>query len=127
MPPPAVLSFLFRVLHRSVHYLILRVRRRCLLIARRFIASAGTYANLVKQAKSKQKIIDKMEADGLIEKIETPRPLNFRFEDVQKLPPPILAIDSIAFSYSGLPKDYLYKNLSFGIEYVSPAPSPSAV
>jgi ATP-binding cassette subfamily F protein 2 len=36
----------------------------------RFIASAGTYANLVRQAKSKQKIIDKMEAAGLIEKIE---------------------------------------------------------
>ena len=28
-----------------------------------FIASCGTYANLVKQAKSKQKILDKMEAD----------------------------------------------------------------
>lgn len=41
----------------------------------RFIASAGTYANLVKQAKSKQKIIDKMEAAGLIEKVETRRPL----------------------------------------------------
>lgn len=30
-----------------------------------FIASCGTYANLVRQAKSKQKILDKMEADGL--------------------------------------------------------------
>jgi ATP-binding cassette, subfamily F, member 2 len=70
----------------------------------------------VKQAKSKQKIIDKMEAAGLIEKIETPKPLNFRFEDVQKLPPPILAIDSVAFSYSGRPEDYLYKNLSLAIE-----------
>jgi hypothetical protein len=43
----------------------------------RFIASAGTYANLVRQAKSKQKIIDKMEAAGLIEKIEQPRPLRY--------------------------------------------------
>ncbi|EPS92981.1 hypothetical protein FOMPIDRAFT_1056382 [Fomitopsis schrenkii] len=41
---------------------------------KKFIASAGTYANLVKQAKSKQKIIDKMEAAGLIEKVEVPRP-----------------------------------------------------
>jgi ATP-binding cassette, subfamily F, member 2 len=39
-------------------------------LIQRFIASAGTYANLVRQAKSKQKIIDKMEAAGLIEKIE---------------------------------------------------------
>ncbi len=29
-----------------------------------FIASCGTYSNLVRQAKSKQKIIDKMEAAG---------------------------------------------------------------
>ena len=36
---------------------------------KKFIASAGTYANLVKQAKSKQKIIDKMEAAGLIEPV----------------------------------------------------------
>ena len=84
----------------------------------RFIASAGTYANLVKQAKSKQKIIDKMEAAGLIEKIELPRPLRFNFEDVHKLPPPILAFNDVAFSYSGKSGDYLYKNLSFGIEYV---------
>ncbi|KAI0320267.1 P-loop containing nucleoside triphosphate hydrolase protein [Amylostereum chailletii] len=83
---------------------------------KKFIASAGTYANLVKQAKSKQKIIDKMEAAGLIEKIEVPRPLNFRFEDIRKLPPPILAFDQVAFSYSGKKEDYLYKNLSFGID-----------
>ncbi|KAI0684318.1 P-loop containing nucleoside triphosphate hydrolase protein [Earliella scabrosa] len=83
---------------------------------KKFIASAGTYANLVKQAKSKQKIIDKMEAAGLIEKIEMPKPLRFNFEDVPKLPPPILAFNEVAFSYSGKPEDYLYKNLSFGID-----------
>ena len=82
----------------------------------RFIASAGTYANLVKQAKSKQKIIDKMEAAGLIEKVEVPKPLNFRFENIRKLPPPILAFNEVAFSYSGKKKDYLYEKLSFGIE-----------
>ncbi|KAI0682672.1 P-loop containing nucleoside triphosphate hydrolase protein [Cytidiella melzeri] len=83
---------------------------------KKFIASAGTYANLVKQAKSKQKIIDKMEAAGLIEKVETPRPLRFNFEDVSKLPPPILAFNDVAFSYSGKREDYLYKGLSFGID-----------
>jgi len=82
----------------------------------RFIASAGTYANLVRQAKSKQKIIDKMEAAGLIEKIEQPRPLRFHFEEIRRLPPPILAFDGVAFSYSGRKEDYLYKKLSFGIE-----------
>jgi ATP-binding cassette subfamily F protein 2 len=83
---------------------------------KKFIASAGTYANLVRQAKSKQKIIDKMEAAGLVEKIEQGKPLHFHFEDVRKLPPPIIAFNEVAFSYSGLKKDYLYQKLSFGID-----------
>ncbi|RDB19834.1 putative ABC transporter ATP-binding protein C16H5.08c [Hypsizygus marmoreus] len=83
---------------------------------KKFIASAGTYANLVRQAKSKQKIIDKMEAAGLVEKVETPKPLRFNFEDVRKLPPPIIAFDDVAFSYTGKKEDYLYEHLSFGID-----------
>ena len=73
-----------------------------------------------------------MEAAGLIEKVETRRPLrydpycfsvrpftnlaSFNFEDIHKLPPPIIAFDSVAFSYSGKKEDYLYEKLSFGIE-----------
>ncbi|KAF8823935.1 hypothetical protein HHX47_DHR9000503 [Lentinula edodes] len=41
---------------------------------------------------------------------------NFNFEDVRKLPPPIIAFDEVAFSYSGKKADYLYQNLSFGID-----------
>ncbi|KAM0749965.1 P-loop containing nucleoside triphosphate hydrolase protein [Meredithblackwellia eburnea MCA 4105] len=81
-----------------------------------FIASAGTYANLVKQAKSKQKIIDKMEAAGFIEKVQEPKPLFFNFEEVRKLPPPIIAFSDVAFAYSGKMQDALYQNLSFGID-----------
>lgn len=83
---------------------------------KKFIASAGTYANLVKQAKSKQKIIDKMEAAGLIEKVESGKPLRFNFEDIKKLPPPIIAFSDVAFSYSGKKEDYLYRDLNFGID-----------
>ena len=83
---------------------------------KKFIASAGTYANLVKQAKSKQKIIDKMEAAGLIEPVVQPRPLRFNFEDVRKLPPPIIAFNDVGFSYSGKTEDFLYQDLSFGID-----------
>ena len=36
-----------------------------------------------------QQIIDKMEAAGLIEKVEVPRPLRFNFENVDKLPPAV--------------------------------------
>ncbi|KAJ1934521.1 ABC transporter ATP-binding protein arb1, partial [Linderina macrospora] len=66
---------------------------------KKFIASAGTYANLVRQAKSKQKIIDKMEAAGLIEKVEADRKYIFRFPDTPRLPPPVLSFDDVTFSY----------------------------
>jgi ATP-binding cassette subfamily F protein 2 len=58
-----------------------------------------------------------MEAAGLIEKVEIPRPLRFNFEDIRKLPPPIIAFTGVAFSYSGKREDFLYKDLDFGIEY----------
>ncbi|QDS70523.1 ABC transporter ATP-binding protein arb1 [Venturia effusa] len=83
---------------------------------KKFIASAGTYANLVRQAKSRQKILDKMEADGFIEKVHEDRVFTFRFADVEKLPPPVLSLDDVTFSYSGDPKDNLYENLDFGVD-----------
>jgi ATP-binding cassette subfamily F protein 2 len=80
-----------------------------------FIASCGTYANLVRQAKSRQKILDKMEADGLIEMpYEEPR-FRFRFADAGNLSPPLISFSEVAFSYSGEKKDYLFKDVSFGI------------
>ncbi|RAR06702.1 ATP-binding cassette sub-family F member 3 [Stemphylium lycopersici] len=83
---------------------------------KKFIASAGTYANLVRQAKSRQKILDKMEADGLIEPVAVDRVFTFRFADVEKLPPPVLSLDNVTFSYSGEAKDNLYENLDFGVD-----------
>ncbi|KDN38799.1 putative iron inhibited ABC transporter 2 [Tilletiaria anomala UBC 951] len=83
---------------------------------KRFIASAGTYANLVKQAQSKQKIIDKMEAAGLVQPVREPKKLRFHFEDIRKLPPPIIAFNEVAFSYSGKEKDFLYKDLNLAID-----------
>ncbi|CDS10586.1 Putative ATP-binding cassette, subfamily F,FT member 2 [Lichtheimia ramosa] len=83
---------------------------------KKFIASAGTYANLVRQAKSKQKIIDKMEAAGLVEKVENPHKFKFSFTDVAKLPPPVLAFQDITFSYDGNPANALYKNIELGVD-----------
>ncbi len=83
---------------------------------KKFIASAGTYANLVRQAKSRQKILDKMEADGFIQPVETDRVFTFRFADVEKLPPPVLSFDDVTFSYSGNPKDDLYRHLDLGVD-----------
>jgi len=83
---------------------------------KKFIASAGTYANLVRQAKSRQKILDKMEADGLIQPVVPDKVFSFRFPDVEKLPPPVLAFDGMSFSYSGKEEDNLYENLDIGID-----------
>ncbi|PMD66549.1 putative ABC transporter ATP-binding protein ARB1 [Hyaloscypha bicolor E] len=83
---------------------------------KKFIASAGTYANLVRQAKSRQKILDKMEADGFIQPVESDRVFTFRFADVEKLPPPVLSFDDVTFSYSGNSKDDLYRHLDLGVD-----------
>jgi ATP-binding cassette subfamily F protein 2 len=60
-----------------------------------------------------------MEAAGLVESVHIPRPLRFNFEDVGKLPPPIIAFSDVAFSYDGDMKHALYQDLSLGIELVS--------
>ncbi|CRG87149.1 ATP-binding cassette, sub-family F, member 2 [Talaromyces islandicus] len=83
---------------------------------KKFIASAGTYANLVRQAKSRQKILDKMEADGFIQPVVPDKIFTFRFADVEKLPPPVLSFDDVTFSYSGKPDDTLYENLDLGVD-----------
>lgn len=83
---------------------------------KKFIASAGTYANLVRQAKSRQKILDKMEADGLIQPVAADKVFTFRFADVEKLPPPVLSLDDVTFSYSGNKADNLYEDLDFGVD-----------
>ncbi|KAJ5229915.1 hypothetical protein PENFLA_c014G06318 [Penicillium flavigenum] len=83
---------------------------------KKFIASAGTYANLVRQAKSRQKILDKMEADGFIQPVIPDRVFTFRFADVEKLPPPVLSFDDVSFSYSGKWEDTLYEHLDLGVD-----------
>ncbi|CDS05538.1 Putative ATP-binding cassette, subfamily F,FT member 2 [Lichtheimia ramosa] len=83
---------------------------------KKFIASAGTYANLVRQAKSKQKIIDKMEAAGLVEKVEKPHAFKFSFTDVAKLPPPVLAFQDVSFAYDGNLERPLYKDIELGVD-----------
>jgi len=81
-----------------------------------FIASCGTYANKVSQGKSRQKVLDKMEAAGLIEKVVEDKAINFNFVDCGKLPLPILHIDEVSFSYSGDPSEYLYRDLDLSVD-----------
>jgi ATP-binding cassette subfamily F protein 2 len=81
-----------------------------------FIRSCGTFSNLRKQADSKQKIIDKMVESGLTKKPIPDPQYRFRFPDSGTLPPPVLAFQKVAFSYSGDRCDYLYKDMEFGID-----------
>ena len=81
-----------------------------------FISSCGTYSNMVKQAQSKQKIIDKMVEAGLTERpVEDPK-FRFRFPNSEKIPPPVLAFQDVSFAYSGKKEDYLYTGLEFGLD-----------
>lgn len=83
---------------------------------KQFIASCGTYANLVRQAKSRQKQLDKMVEAGLLEPpYEEPR-FKFNFLGCGTLAPPLISFSDVAFSYSGKKADYLYADLSFGID-----------
>lgn len=86
---------------------------------RQFISSCGTYANLVRQAKSRQKILDKMEADGLIEMPFQEPEFRFKFADAGAMSPPLISFSEVAFSYSGKKADYLFKNISFGVHPAS--------
>lgn len=80
-----------------------------------FISSCGTYANLVRQAKSRQKILDKMEDVGLIQMVEEETAISLTFPACGSLPSPILAMQAVGFAYNGNMKDALYTNLEFGL------------
>ena len=72
-----------------------------------------TYANLVRQAKSKQKILDKMYEAGLTKPVQHRATFTFQFPDCDKLPPPVLPFVDVSFSYSGKEEDMLYRVILF--------------
>jgi len=81
-----------------------------------FIRSCGTYKDMLIQAASKQKIIDKMTEAGLTEKPEVDPIYPFAFPDSEKISPPVLAFANCSFSYSGKKEDHLYENLELGVD-----------
>eukprot|EP00879_Flechtneria_rotunda_P006615 GHRR01006952.1.p1 GENE.GHRR01006952.1~~GHRR01006952.1.p1 ORF type:complete len:430 (+),score=143.28 GHRR01006952.1:220-1509(+) len=64
-------------------------------------------AKLARQAQSKEKTLDKMVRGGLTEKVEKDSVVKLRFENVGKLPPPVLQFSDVAFGYS--PDKVLYR------------------
>ena len=81
-----------------------------------FIASCGTYANLVRQAKSREKQLNKMIEDGLLTAPYVDPTFRFSFPETSKMAPPLISFADVAFSYSGKKEDYLFRGLRFGID-----------
>lgn len=75
-------------------------------------------AKLARQAQSKEKVLGKMVANGLTEKVTKDKVLTFYFPDCGKLAPPVVQVQTMSFSY-GPEKPAIYKNLDFGIDLES--------
>lgn len=71
-------------------------------------------AKMASQAKSKEKVLFKMEERGLTEAVVTDKNLSFAFANVPILPPPVLAFHEVGFGYT--PGKLLYKGLDFGVD-----------
>lgn len=57
-----------------------------------------------------------MEADGLIEKVDSAREFNFSFNGTGPLPPPVLSFTDVSFSYDGILANSLYRHLELGVD-----------
>ncbi|XP_020632826.1 ATP-binding cassette sub-family F member 2-like [Orbicella faveolata] len=75
-------------------------------------------AKLARQAQSKEKVLGKMVANGLTEKVTKDKVLTFYFPDCGKLAPPVVQVQTMSFSY-GEDKPAIYKDLDFGIDLES--------
>jgi len=72
-------------------------------------------AKLARQAQSKEKTLQKMVDKGLTEKVRSEKTLSFKFKEVDRLPPPVIQVQSISFQYKeGSP--WIYRDLEFGLD-----------
>jgi len=70
-------------------------------------------------AKSKQKVLDKV-AETAVARPQVREPtLRFRFPEASRVAPPVLPFDAVSFSYSGRSEEYLYHDVSFGVDFDS--------
>lgn len=51
---------------------------------------------------SKEKVLAKMVREGLTEKVEMDRVVKFKFENVGKLPPPVLQVRTVLYWLAGV-------------------------
>jgi len=83
-----------------------------------FIARFGHgTVKMVRQAQSREKLLQKKLEEGLTEKPEMDPDYDWSFPDAGKLPMPVLAIESLTFAYPN--SENLYTNVDFGIDLES--------
>lgn len=75
-------------------------------------------AKLARQAQSKEKVLSKMMANGLTEKVVRDKVLAFCFPDCGKLAPPVVQVQTMSFKY-GQDKPAIYQDVDFGIDLES--------
>eukprot|EP00816_Leptocylindrus_hargravesii_P012405 CAMPEP_0196811228 /NCGR_PEP_ID=MMETSP1362-20130617/17020_1 /TAXON_ID=163516 /ORGANISM="Leptocylindrus danicus, Strain CCMP1856" /LENGTH=702 /DNA_ID=CAMNT_0042186497 /DNA_START=63 /DNA_END=2171 /DNA_ORIENTATION=- len=80
-----------------------------------FIARFGHgTAKMVKQAQSREKLLQKKLEAGLTPKPEPPPKYDWNFPDAGQLPVPVLQVQDVSFAYPGGEK--LYENVDFGVD-----------
>jgi len=67
-------------------------------------------------AKSKKKVLEKLEDDAVERPTLREPSLTFKFPECSRLPPPVLPFDEVSFAYSGKKEDYLYDKLNLGVD-----------
>eukprot|EP00518_Triparma_eleuthera_P018135 CAMPEP_0197548766 /NCGR_PEP_ID=MMETSP1320-20131121/2810_1 /TAXON_ID=91990 /ORGANISM="Bolidomonas sp., Strain RCC2347" /LENGTH=679 /DNA_ID=CAMNT_0043108847 /DNA_START=127 /DNA_END=2163 /DNA_ORIENTATION=+ len=83
-----------------------------------FIARFGHgTVKMVRQAQSREKLLQKKLEDGLTPKPESDPNYDWTFPDAGKLPMPVLAIEKLSFKYPG--GEDLYTQVDFGIDLES--------
>ncbi|CAK4627986.1 hypothetical protein LEN26_002377 [Aphanomyces euteiches] len=71
-------------------------------------------AKLARQAQSKEKTLAKMVREGLTEKVVKEVEGDFKFPNPERLPPPVLMFQDLAFGYPGCP--LLYQGVELGLD-----------
>jgi len=71
-------------------------------------------AKLARQAQSKEKVLAKMEREGLTEKVSKDKVLEFYFPDPGHIPPPVLQFQEVSFGYPG--QKPLYSKVELGVD-----------
>ncbi|RHY89988.1 hypothetical protein DYB37_012353 [Aphanomyces astaci] len=71
-------------------------------------------AKLARQAQSKEKTLAKMVREGLTEKVVKEVEGDFKFPNPERLPPPVLMFQDLAFGYPNCP--LLYKDVEMGLD-----------